>query len=139
MVNCLRCFACGLTLALLAGACRQSLEPGLPAGAVPFEPPAVYAIWWTQVESCAGFSGLLSGSYSSVRWYQVPGATAFFLDGPEPIQGRWSADGNTITLAGRLVDDSMLVRHEELHALLRSGDHPSLYFVTRCGALVYPP
>jgi hypothetical protein len=124
-------------LAFLATACGNTLEPepGLPAGALPFDPPSSYAVWWSQVEACSG----LNGNFSAVRWYQVPDATIFFESGDsKPIKGLWSPHANTITLAGRLVDDSMLVRHEQLHALLRSVDHPSLYFVTRCGTLVYP-
>jgi len=123
-----------LLLGVFISSCESTLEPALPVGAVPFDPPADYGVWWNEVEACSG----LKGDFRSVQWYEMPGSTAFEYGGVRNIQGRWSPQGNTITLAERLMSDSMLVRHEELHALLHSGEHPALYFGTRCGALVYP-
>jgi hypothetical protein len=133
-LNCLRHFILVAGLGLPFIGCRQTFEPELPTGAVSFEPPTEYANWWEEVQVCSG----LNGNFAAVHWYQVPDVTDFFFGNSKPLQGRWTSASNTITLAGRLTGDSMLVRHEELHALLHSGEHPSLYFITKCGALVSP-
>src|SRR5213083_1977631 len=56
-----------LTPLLLLGC----LDAFAPAGAVPLTPPAVYRVWWTEIERCAG----LSGDFDRVEWYQVPGSS----------------------------------------------------------------
>src|SRR5207249_6643941 len=56
-----------LTPRLLLGC----LDAFAPAGAVPLTPPAVYGVWWTEIERCAG----LGGDFDRVEWYQVPGSS----------------------------------------------------------------
>lgn len=122
-------------LTLAVPACKGSdilVEPPLPYGAVAVSPPAVYETWWHQVEACAQ----VTGDFHSVHWYTVPASTVFTYDGDSQIEGLWLPRDNKIFIAGLLSNDSLLVRHEELHALLQSGQHPPLFFETRCGDLV---
>jgi hypothetical protein len=53
--------------------------------------PAVYARWWSLVESCSG----LQGSLSDVSWYQVPGSENVARSG-EQVAGYWASVENRI-------------------------------------------
>jgi hypothetical protein len=106
--------------------------PGLPAGAEPFVPPAVYQQWWQLTEQCSGSSG----SYADASWYLVPGVDKIPLGDGTLVNGRWDASGNRIILAGDSEFAGDLVRHEMLHALLRSGGHPRNAFIARCAGTV---
>ena len=86
------------------------------------------------MEQCSG----LTGSFAAVKWYQVPGVASFPLASGKAVYATWELETNSITLSGASLDDSLLVRHEELHALLQSHGHPAEYFVTKCGSLVGP-
>jgi hypothetical protein len=119
-----------LALPLLA-ACDLT-GPALPAGAVQFVPPAVYQQWWQLVEACSGSAG----SFAGVLWYRVPGVGAIPLGDGTSVNARWDASQNRIILAGDTEYAGDLVRHEMLHALLRSGGHPRKAFIARCGGVV---
>jgi hypothetical protein len=110
-------------------ACGSLLYP-LPPNAEPFEPPAVYARWWAMTEACSG----RSGSMAAVRWYRVPGRE-FTFNG-RPAGGLWSPWGKRIALVENVVDDGPRVRHEMLHALLRTGGHPRSQFLGACALFV---
>jgi hypothetical protein len=84
------------------------------------------------MELCSG----LTGDFSSVNWYFVPGASSFIEKGVEAA-GAYYPQANDIVLPESRLNDSSDVRHEELHALLRwTFGHPQEYFVDKCGALV---
>ena len=110
--------------------CTGFLEPHYSPGIVPFQPPAAYAFWWQLTESCAGRTADLS----KVKWYVVPGVDSVEASG-EYAQGFWLSWNNSIVLAGRHVQDGLLVRHEMLHALVGAG-HEREYFIDRCGGIV---
>jgi hypothetical protein len=121
-----------LALALLSG-CHDTVvapEVLVPEG-VPMIPPTIYQSWWAEVAACAG----RTGDVARVRWFEVPN-TDFFIYRGVAYDGYWWEYHHTIFLAGNLRLDSFTVRHEMLHDLLNTGDHPSEYFGTRCGSLV---
>jgi hypothetical protein len=119
-------------LLLIVGACSSIVDPGLDPRAVPFQPPPVYARWWSMVESCSG----LHGSLSEVSWYQVPGSETVAYSGDE-VAGYWAHNTNRIVLGGEAALDGSVVRHEMLHALVRQPKgHPRQYFLDRCAGLV---
>lgn len=118
-----------LTLALLT-ACSFATEPKLPAGAVPFDPPGQYRIWWEIVQECSG----RTGDIQAVSWYRVPGTN--MLPQGSNVTGVWFRKGNAIVLADGSVMTGEVVRHEMLHALLQGGGHPREAFQTGCGGIV---
>lgn len=125
-----------LLLFLLAfgAGCSATTEPSspsIPAGAVAFSPSPAFRDWWLATESCAG----LSGSFSSVEWFVIPGVETFDPGTGTQVVGMWSrgAGGTRITLAGAWQGSEFVVRHEMLHALIGQSGHPALYFEIRCG------
>lgn len=119
---------------LAAMGCNLSTGPApLPDGAVPFDPPAHYALWWSETQQCAG----RGASLHDVQWFVVPDAETFRLRGKE-WAGWWWASGNRIILAELYREHALTVRHEMLHAILQRGDHPAQYFADRCRGLVEP-
>jgi hypothetical protein len=121
-----------LILALpLLNAC-DATGPQLPPGAEQFVPPAVYQQWWSLTQQCSD----LTASLSDVTWYRVPGAADIPLGDGSSVNGRWDAAGNRIILAGDSELEGDLVRHEMLHALLRSAGHPRSAFIGRCSGTV---
>lgn len=116
----------GMVLTL---SCTMPTGP-LPDGAERIEPPLIFRVWWQQVESCAG----RSESFRAVTWYRVPVQHELgFPHRGRLVTGLWAARGNRILLSDHVLESPPIVRHEMLHAILRSGDHPTHYFVVRCG------
>jgi hypothetical protein len=115
----------------LLGACELATAP-LPDGAVPFDVPAVYAQWWSLTEQCSG----LTGDFSKVKWYVVPGAADLPFNGESSVGGIWYPQGDRIVLAGEQQWAGDLVRHEMLHALLQTAGHPRAAFVDHCEGTV---
>ena len=115
----------------LLGACEIATAP-LPHGAERFDPPAVYAEWWSLTEQCSG----ITGDLASVTWYRVPGASDLPFNGESSVGGIWYQQGNRIVLAGDQQLAGDLVRHEMLHALLRSANHPRAAFIGGCDGTV---
>ena len=93
-------------------------------------PPASYARWWVDVEKCSG----LTGEFARVTWYVVPAVASFSYRGTEANGLWWST--HDIVVAGAVVTDSMVVRHEMLHDILGSPDHPYDYFLDKCWGIV---
>jgi hypothetical protein len=120
-----------LALPLLA-ACETPVGPRLPTNAEPFTPPAVYREWWALTEACSG----LQADFTRIAWFHVPGAESIPLADGTLVNGRWDRVSNRIVLAGQSERFGDLVRHEMLHALLRSGGHPRDAFIGRCGGTV---
>jgi hypothetical protein len=111
--------------------CRDITAPERPASAIPLAPPAVFARWWAMTEACSG----VTGPFSNVSWYEVPGVDSFDRDGTD-VLGYWTNAGNEIVLAGKAALEGGNVRHEMLHALLRGGGHARDQFLGRCAGVV---
>jgi hypothetical protein len=123
-----------LLFALVAGvACGHLTDPPLPGNALVFHPPEVYAKWWAMVESCSG----LTGSLASIQWYSTLGELHDPNDNDATIAGYWSLAGNRVVLTTSDTIAGGVVRHEMLHALLRSAGHPRSAFLQACGGIVY--
>jgi hypothetical protein len=135
-------------VAIAAAACarRSAASPALPqptaedrGAAVPVEPPARYREWWRQVESCSGKSRSID---SVAGWYAVLDTVIFV--GGRPYAAVYFGQSDELFFARRFLYQPFIVRHEMLHALLRtpandSVRHPDEFFRTRCGAFVSPP
>ncbi len=115
--------------------CACTITEPLPSGAVEFTPPASYEGYWVQVEECSG----ISGNFSDVSWFYVPGVAAFTAGSIYNVRGYWQPYHHSITLAGLWTKEPDLVRHEMLHALLKVKGHPAEYFSQKCGLIVTPP
>jgi hypothetical protein len=116
-------------IAALVIACSDATAP-LPTGAIAWNPPARFALWWQMTESCSGRQSDLR----AIRWYVVPNATSIDFEG-EQVQGV-TLGTDRIVLADAFKMDGSLVRHEMLHALLRVGGHPRDAFLVRCDGVV---
>lgn len=108
----------GLALALSVAACLA--HPFEPAGAQPFTPAAVYAVWWQRMEACAGITAPLD----QVEWYDVAGEQ---FATPEGARWGWWSPPHEIYVAAVHLDDEWLVEHEMLHDLLQTGEHPAVF------------
>ncbi len=111
-------------------ACSRVVEPKLPAGAVSITAPRAYRFWWSLTETCAG----VRGDFSAVRWYVLPDAAAFEVNG-KAYQSFWWAATNQIVVVERDKLAGRLIRHEMLHALTGAG-HVHEYFIDKCGGVV---
>ncbi len=121
-----------LLIALVAG-CGDATGPeaDLPAGAVGFAPPAIYAEWFSRTEACSN----LGGSMQSIDFFVVPGTTGFTTGGDDLTRaGRWvRVNGrDRIILAGAFQNHEMVVRHEMLHAIRGKAGHPTELFEQQC-------
>jgi hypothetical protein len=127
-----------LTLAALSS-CDRSTAP-LPAAlvddAVSLEPtPANYQIWWHEVEACSG----KLGNFNAIAWYYVPNVNWFTMGAAPTVLGFWQPSRHSITLAGLQINNAYLVRHEALHVILNTVDHPPEYFHQKCASAVVGP
>lgn len=141
-----------LILALPLYACAQSLSspaiyahPTLTPAAGPlmitqFLPPAEYARWYANMESCLG----LDGQYAAVRWFVVPSP----WKGSDQVRGLTHGayiGSHRIIVNAQEWSDSVLVEHEAIHHILDtqglSGkeSHEMPYFDGTCGAELYTP
>lgn len=118
-----------IALAVIGGCTPTEPTASEPLGAVPFTPPAEYAVWFERTEQCAG----LSGRFESIQWLVVPGVETFSTEQGQKV-GMWTRKGesHTIVIAGNYRDHEMVVRHEMLHSLIGERGHPSQYFESRC-------
>ncbi len=115
--------------------------PTAPAGGVALTPPAVFSQWWQEVEQCSGVTGVMT----RVDWYVVPctaGEAGFKCDVTEDglCAGEWRSP-HVISLAGPnrffgdgYLDDEWTVKHEMLHDLLGTPEHPAAF--TTCHLLL---
>lgn len=93
--------------------------------------PGEYRGWWREVEQCSG----LKGDFDRVTWLVVPNVTTL-MDGV-PLAGRTYLNQHTTVMAGSYLLRGMAVRHEMLHHLHGVRSHDELYFVTKCGSIVF--
>lgn len=124
------------TLLFLGLACTDFTAPTLPP-ADQFEAPPAYRTWWDEVAACSG----RAGDFEAVRFYRAPGAGEDSLTYRDRRTGRsyygeWDPRSNSIYLAWGQLQSSNIVRHEMLHAVLRSVGHPRRYFDGACSPLV---
>ena len=107
----------------------------LPPGATPMEPRAQYQRWWSMVEQCSG----LSRPMAEIEWFSVGGGS-FRSSAGELVDGLYVQGPERIILAGTVLNDGQVVRHEMLHALIQNNDpamlHPGEYFLRRCAGVV---
>lgn len=95
-------------------------------GREPYEPPPVYAAWWTETERCSG----RAGSFAALEWY-----LADWITGDTKVaRGRWSAPHDIVIVRGYEADEAV-VRHEMLHDLLRGDPGHASAEWTRCALL----
>jgi len=127
--------AAAVLVALALVGCDAPTAPA-PAGATSLARPAVFAVWWKEVEQCSGATGDLD----RVAWYVAPcqaGESGFRCDVTQGglCAGEWQPP-HTITLAGPnrffpdgYVDDEWTVKHEMLHDLLGTPGHPEAFAI----------
>jgi hypothetical protein len=87
------------------------------------------------VESCSG----LHGSLDQIQWYATAGPLRDPQHGDDLIVGYWSRASNRIVLVRDDTAEGRVVRHEMLHALVRSSGHPRSAFLENCGGVVSCP
>ncbi len=116
------------------GACADSSVAFAPDAATPLTPPAFYLTLWHETETCAG----RTADYGAVSWYVLPAGASWSSENRD-ILGAWRERDNRITMRAEYVNDSLVVRHEMLHAILHDGRHSVEFFFTRCGELVAQP
>ena len=125
-----------LMLAAVAGTCLGCSDEFffspqfVVSGSVPFTAPDIYAQWWRDTEACSG----RTADFGRIKWFVVPEASAFEFRGGS-YSGYWW-ETHDVVLAGRMIDQASVVRHEMLHDLLGTGTHPPEYFGGRCAGLV---
>lgn len=110
-------------------ACTDLMAP-LPSGAVEWNPPARFALWWRMTESCSG----RLGDFRAIRWYIMPNTSSFDLDGTQ-VSGA-AIGKKRIVLADAHRLDGSVVRHEMLHTLLDESGHPRGAFMVACDGVV---
>lgn len=118
-----------LLLHASALACHRGVP--LPTEARPFTPPPHFARWWRMTEACSG----RRGDFAAIDWYIVPDAYSVRARG-ESMAAYWYPAQDRIVVAGRWIADGAVVRHEMLHALLRTDGHPRAEFRDACGGVV---
>jgi len=102
----------------------------LPPNAERFTPPAVYARWWSLIESCSRHSF----DMRTVNWYHVPGSQ--FTVERTAAAGYYNHFTNRLVLADSVLEEGDVVRHEMLHAVLQRRGHPRSEFLGACADLV---
>ncbi|MCC6928515.1 MAG: hypothetical protein IT359_05925 [Gemmatimonadaceae bacterium] len=112
----LRHIASLVAVVVCAAGCRYE-----PEGAAPLEVPSVYRQWWAEVEECAQRKATMD----RVRFWVLKGDKFPCPNGP--CIGRWNSP-HDVYIAETWVNDAALVKHEMLHDLLGTGDHPPAIF-----------
>lgn len=59
--------------------------------------------------------------------------------GDQLVAGFWARQGDRIVLADSALELGSTVRHEMLHAILQSGEHPQEFFLGRCASILACP
>ena len=114
-----------LTCTIVVMACQDSTAPSLPFAIAPFEPLPQYAAWWSLVESCSA----QHADISRVKWRVAIGQFTFVWRS-EITNALWQSGSNTIVLGDGWQEVGSVVRHEMLHALVRSSGHDAFWFLS---------
>ena len=126
--------AARIAIGLIGVAAIGCDTPTAPARGAALTPPAVFAQWWQEVEQCSGATGAID----RISWYVVPctaGDAGFKCDVTADglCAGEWRSP-HLITLAGPnrffadgYADDEWTVKHEMLHDLLGTAEHPAAF------------
>jgi hypothetical protein len=112
----LRSIVSAVALLVACAGCRYA-----PEGAAPLEVSSAYRHWWGEVEACAQRSAPIE----RVRFWVIKGDEFPCPNGP--CAGHWRSP-HDVYIAERWVNDETLVKHEMLHDLLGTGQHPEAYF-----------
>ncbi len=134
LLPCAAAAAARVAAAVLASAVAGCQAPTAPANGQLISPPPVFSVWWQEVQQCSG----LSGDLDRVRWYVVPcepGEPGFVCEATADglCGGEWVAPhtillgGPNKVLPGGYVEDEWTVKHEMLHDLTGSSEHPDLF------------
>jgi len=105
----------------------QDTGQRLPTGAVPVKPPIMYRAYFQEVENCSGFTG----DFDAIQWYIVPGVDYFEDDNSKPstqLTGVTILPERIIVIAGNQISNAYVVRHELLHVLANTTQHPPEIF-----------
>jgi hypothetical protein len=78
-----------------------------------YDPPAVYDLWWKEVQHCAGIKGTLY----AWSWIAVPG-DGFMVRGAGPFPGYTAVEQSNFLVLEKYIYNKLLIQHEMLHALL---------------------
>jgi hypothetical protein len=120
-------------VALTLGACADLFGSDFPTFAR-YTPPAIYQIWWDELERCSGENG----NMGAVTFLRAEGVSVWNVGGVQ-VNGLYQHVLNQIVVADDRVLDGRLVRHEMLHALTGGNGHTYDQFVRRCGDYVTCP
>jgi hypothetical protein len=107
-----------LAFALGTTACGSIVDTELtvPPNAERNDPPGVYASWYAQTETCTG----VSGDFSRVRWFSVPGERWWDPRFQQYVIGTWRHP-HDIYIAQSHAANVDVVKHEAVHDLLQGG------------------
>ena len=103
-------------------------NPTAPMGAVQYDPPAIYHVWWLEKAECVSQTPAVA--YHKVRWYVVPSEAWQGFDcvlGEDGCAGLAHMHDREIYLAAWFQMDERIVKHEMLHLLLPEPDHPPVF------------
>ena len=109
-----------LLLAAPVGACSQpsNFEP---VGAEPMDPPAIYRVWWAEVESCAE----LEASFDRVDWFEA--ADLINTEAETTHLGAWKPPHKIYVQTDHRLSEPV-VKHEIVHELLQRKGHDTPLF-----------
>lgn len=107
-----------LFIALAATACVSIVDTELttPPDAMRGDPPAVYATWYAQTETCTG----VTGDFGRVRWFTVPGERWWDPVWSQYVIGTFRLP-HDIYVAESHIANIDVVKHEAIHDLLQGG------------------
>ena len=111
---------------LLVSGCADIGTP-LPDGAIHITPPSMYRTYFQEVEVCSG----LSGDFDTIQWYIIPGVDSFESENIghyKKLAGITILPERIIVIAGNQISNTYVVRHEILHDLANTTQHPPEIF-----------
>lgn len=114
-----------LAAIVLCSGCRFE-----PEGAAPLEVPSIYRQWWAEIERCAQ----KKGNFERVRFWVIKGDKFPCPNGP--CAGHWRSP-HDVYIAETWTYNASLVKHEMLHDVLGTGDHPVAVFGERACNVVW--
>jgi hypothetical protein len=117
-----------IVLAALTGCGQPAGGTGPGLDRIPFRPPDSYLAMWETAQACSR----VRMHIGFVSWEVVPGVWTFAT--ADSVGAVAYTDQSVITIAGGWLDHPLVVRHEMLHALLGTREHPSEPFDFPCRA-----